>query len=195
VRLGALAAVAALFSLALWPPPLRGAIGRGEDAHLCRGKINRLARIAQAGHEGHDSFSERELNAHLARILARNRAAHQARGLTVGIRDLRFSLAQGPTFFVDTRLLSAPLVFTIELACSTDTGPPQLRALAVGHLPFLGPLKNLMIGRMKPLFAQLRNETVVWEHLTSCKVPKKDPGKEIITVSVDGRARKGPSAD
>ena len=183
VRFGAPAAVVTLLGLALWPPVPDGDPGDTAAARLCRGKIERLARAAGAGGGADDSFSEGELNAHLARILSRNDTAREARGLTVGSEDLRLDLAPEPTFVVAARLLRVPLVFTVGLACDGGEGPPRLRTATVGHLPFPGPLKHLVTGRMRPLFARLRDEGIVWRHLVSCEVNDRD---EAVTVSVHG---------
>lgn len=193
VRFGALAAVALLFGLALWSPEVRGDLGGADAARLCRDKVDRLARVAHGGGVSHGTFTEQEVNAHLARLLARNQKVREAQGLTVGIEDLRLDLTGRPSFFVDARLMSIPLVFTVHLTCEGEASTPHIRSAAVGHLPFPGPLKHLVTGRMKPLFAQLRNESVVWQHLTACNVSGQE--ETTLTLSVDGHSQEPPPTD
>ena len=188
VRLAALGLLGLLLGLAFSPPALQGEVGGRDAARVCRGKLERLASTLRQGESAQDSFREDEINAHLVALLNQNRRVQTAKGLTVGVQDLRLHMGEAPTFYVDTRLLSLPLVFSIGFE-SCGEGRPRTRSVSVGRLPMVGPFRSLVQGRMKPLFSRLRNEKIVWDHFAACEVEDK-----IITVSVAGETGESTAA-
>jgi hypothetical protein len=170
--LAALAAVSALFGLALWPVEPRGRRGDAAQAGLCRAKLTTLYRALTGGAGGSETLSESELNAHLAWILDRNPAAREARGLTAGIDDLRLDAGEGrASFFVAASLAGLPLVLEYRVAAPGPGDEPLgVRSVRLGRLPLVPPLDRIALGYLPRLLGGLRQERAILENLGTVEI-------------------------
>ena len=160
----------ALVGLALWPPALDGEPGEPRDARTYVRKLGQLADALEVGQGAHTSLGEAELNARLDQILAENDAARTASGFTVALRDLEAELPGGSLrLAVRTSLLGLPLTFAARFAPSPGGEHPLvLRSLSVGHLPLLGPFRQLFARRLRALFAGVQPERRLFLRLDRC---------------------------
>ncbi len=170
-----LAVLTALLGLALYPVEARGADGDPRLSAGCRSKVARLYR-AVVGGGGGESFSERELNAHLAWILERNPEAREGRGLTVGVDDLRVDLEDGrASLFVTASVARLPVVLeyraAVRRADQDVEGPPaRLRSVRLGRLPLVPPLRAIGLGYLRSLAGGLQRERLILDHLRALEI-------------------------
>lgn len=179
--------VLVLVGLSLWPATVRGELGGDAEAAECLTKLNHLDESRRAGQVAERTFGEQEINARLAALLAQNIAAQEARGLTVGLEDLRAAISSGVLhLYVRTRFVGVPLTFEARFGDGWQ-GPLTLRSLWVGHLPLVGPLQQFFSSRMRPLFRELRPERDLLRHLDTCTM---DAGQLTVSVTPEERGPK-----
>lgn len=191
------AAFALLFGLALWPP---SRVANPEDSAAAAAYDRKLGHLRDAlrqGRSAEQTLSQDEINGRLHRVLAGNRGAQQSRGLTVGLHQLSAEARDGHlAVFVDARLLAIPVVFEARMGISPGGEHPLvLRSLRLGHLPLLGPFRQLVGGRMRAMFRQVEPERSLIPRLASATYlegevrvvvePRIDPG-EILHVEAGG---------
>ncbi len=153
-----------------WPVEGHGEPGDPRQLKACRSKIADLADAVYYGVPARASFSEQELNAHLAQVLAYNSHAHQARGLTVVIDGMRGDARDGRlSLFVRGRLVVVPL--TVEYRLVTGGGAPvRVRSVRLGRLPLIQPFKALAAGHLKAMLGNLTPERQIFVHLDEAEI-------------------------
>lgn len=181
-RLGVCVLIIVLMVMAFWPVRTPGVRGGPREADAYESKLAALSMAVVYGGTAQESFSERELNARLARLLDGNAHAREARGLRIGVRDLRVDVGESrASLYVNGRL--AVLPFVLEYRFSSDS-PRQVEAVRMGRLPLIQPLKWMAVGHLRRLLRGVRPERDVLEHLQSLEI---GDDKVLLAVTADGK--------
>jgi len=172
-KISALALTTAALSFALWPVSSSGELGNPGEALACNRELSRLAQAVRHGQSATGTFTERQLNAHLASLLEHNPQARQGSGLSIGLEQLR--LATGPeelSIYLRGRVLRVPFQIEFELEECGRQRPCSTRsqALRLGRLRLVPPLKTLALWRMKALIKQLNQEGTVLHNLQELRI-------------------------
>ncbi len=183
-KICALALTTAALSFALWPVSSNGELGNHHEARACNRELSRLARAVEHGQTATGTFTERQINAHLASLLEHNPQARQGRGLSIGLEQLR--LATGPeelSIYLRGRVLRVPFQIEFEFDDCGQQRPCNARsqALKLGRLRLVPPLKTLALWRMKAMISQLNQEGAVLGNLQELRIHDQQ-----ITLKVAG---------
>ncbi|MEM7350059.1 MAG: hypothetical protein AAF657_04580 [Acidobacteriota bacterium] len=191
-RLGVVVALAAMIALAFWPRQTAGVRGDGREAKACSAKLGSLAMAIATGHTMERTLSEREINAHLGRLIDHNRDRQSAGGLTLALTDLEIDLGEEVSaLYVSGRLIAVPVVFEARFVDAGDRSrasrkpesPLRLDTLHLGRLPLIGPFKALVASQMMALLARLPTESTVLTRLDALAMEE-----DRVTLAVDGSA-------
>ena len=173
--------------LAFWPPSRPSVDGSEADAAQYGNKLSSLRQALSLGQTAGATLSEAEIDARLHQVLAGNRGAQSSQGLTVGLHRLDAEARDGHlAIFIDTRLVGIPLVFEARVAASPGGGeyPLVLRSLRVGHLPLVGPFRQLVGGRMRSMFRQVEPERSLIPRLE--QVTYRDGAIDVVVIPRQG---------
>lgn len=187
-RLG-VALVAAILLVLAFGARARGLEGGAAEADRYQAKQMTLLTAIAYGQVGRESFSEREINAYLGRLLEDNAQVRQARGLQVGIEDLRCDLAdQRASLFVTGRLAMIPFVLEYRVtdpAGMEDGGERlSLESAWLGRLPLVPPFNWVAFGHLRRLLAGIQSERQILEHLKAVEIAEDAVH---VTVAADAR--------
>lgn len=181
-RISACVLIGVLAVLAFWPVVTPGVQGNPREADAYESKLATLSQAVVDGGTAQASFSERELNARLARLLDNNSQAREARGLRIGVRDLRVDVEESrATLYVNGCLVALP--FVLEYRFSSHS-PRDVESVRLGRLPLIQPLKWMAVGHLRRLFRGVRPERDVLEHLKSLAI---GDDQVLLAVTADGR--------
>lgn len=172
-RLASICLIVLVAGCALWPVESEGEVGTPQDALTCNRELSRLARAASAGQAATATLTEKQLNAHLSRLLAHNPRAQQTRGLGVGLEQLRLATDDGElSFYLRGRVGQVPFQIELEIEeCGADL--PCARSdetVWLGKLRLLPPLKTLALWRLNKIMRQLNQEKAVLHHLQELQI-------------------------
>jgi len=186
-RISACVLIGVLAVLAFWPVVTPGVQGGPREADAYESKLATLSQAVVDGGTAQASFSERELNARLARLLDNNSEAREARGLRVGVRDLRVDVGESrATLYVNGCLVGLP--FVLEYRFSSRS-PQDVESVRLGRLPLIQPLKWIAVGHLHHLLRNVRPEREVLERLKSLEI---GDDKVLLAVASDHLVAKYP---
>lgn len=175
-------AVGVMLLAAFVPLPTDGDLGDPAEGINCRHKLAQLWQAAQSGSSGRMGFTEREINAHLASVMEANPGVREARGLTVGVEDLRLAIVEDEAcLFVIGRALFLPFVLEYRATTTREAhdGVVRLESVRLGRLPLVQPLEWIATGHLDQLTRGLRAEREILQHLTALEVTE---GKILLAV-------------
>lgn len=180
--------VAAILLVLAFGATARGLEGGAAEADRYEAKQMKLLTAIAYGYVGRQSFSEREINAYLDRLLARNDHVRHTRGLQVGIESLRCDLTdRRASLFVTGRLTKIPFVLEYRVtrlaadgAEADGTERLRLQSVWLGHLPLVPPLNWVAFGHLKRLLGGIQSERRILEHLKDVAI---EEDKIHVTVS------------
>lgn len=175
LKLCVLLTVLSLSAAAFIPTPIAGRQGTTRQAALCRSKLSRLWTTTQTtstpGAKAGASFTEGELNAHLASILRNNPQAHKGRGLTVGIDDLRVDIHRDQVrLFVIGHLTYLPFVLEYRTNSATGRAAGRCHSVRLGRLPLLPPFNWVAQRQLKRLMRGLTMEAEILRQLSALTI-------------------------
>lgn len=151
-------AVFAALVLLLWPAGLERETGDAMDAKRYRMKVELLLDSLDRGQPGAQDIAEREVNAWLARQLAKQSVEED------GIKEaaVKFEPGKATGFFLAERW--GFLRFTVTYTARAKEGRLELAGLRVGHLPLPAVLAVRLPVGPKALSAAFEREARVLEN-------------------------------
>ena len=178
IRMVLIVALLGIVLLLIWPGTMARTVGEEIDAKRYRLKGELLIDALNRGEPEKQVIEEREINAHLAEVVA-NQPAPKG-GLSSVVEDVavRFSGGRAEVFIAVRR---GPFTLTGRFEAKPDGAEMSVTGAQAGHLPLPGILGKLYAHTVGGVFRQMRNESRILRNLDTAVV--SDGSIELATRS------------
>lgn len=172
-------AIVVAAGLALWPAGAFATGGKQSDAHKVVNQTRGLRHIMDSGYSGSVYFSEEELNAYLYHWMRKPMAVDS---MSVSVRPGVFVLRVVRSFrAIGQGSLGFKPKYSYEVTICPDQSTRKIQRAAIGHLPLVGPVKNLVSRRLIDQLVTQGKDRVFFDKRTSITA---EAGR--LTMSVQG---------
>ena len=178
IRLMVAVALVLIILLMIWPGQMTRTTGEPIDAKRYRMKGELLIDALNRGVSGTQVIEEREINAHLAEVVAKQPAP--GGGLSPVVEDVaaRFFAGRAEAFIAVRR---GPFTLTGHFFAEPAGSKLVVTEAKVGHLPLPGALGRFYAGTTRGMFRQMQNEARILRNRD--KVAVNDGSIELVTAS------------
>lgn len=178
IRMVVAVALLLIILLMIWPGQMTRTTGEEIDARRYRMKGELLIDALNRGVSETRVIEEREINAHLAEVVASQPAAKG--GLSPVVEDVgaRFFAGRAEAFIAVRR---GPFTLTGHFFAEPQGSKLVVTGAKAGHLPLPGLLGRLYAGSVGGVFRQMRNESRILRNLDTVVV--SDGSIELATRS------------
>lgn len=171
-------ALLACLGLALWPQKEAGdgSASLPEQVEAARAVLSTHFRAKQAKRPNEGQLTEREINAYLHDILAKN--TDESSGLSAPPELLNVDLQDDAmNVLVRARYYGMPLTYLVRVipnSLGSQDFAPKATHAHIGHLPLPPPLREMIAGRVANTFSGMKDEAALWHDLDNLTV---EPGR------------------
>ncbi len=168
VRLALIVALLGVLLLLVWPGQMPRTTGEELDAKRYRMNCELMIDAMNRGEPDIlRTIAEKEINAHLAEVVAGQPAAQG--GMAPVVKDLaaRFTAGQAEVFIAVRR---GPFTLTGQFQARPEGSTLAVVGARAGHLPLPGALGRLYAQTVRGVFRQMGNESRILRNLESVQV-------------------------
>lgn len=178
IRMVLIVALLGIVLLLIWPGEMARTTGEEIDARRYRVTTELLVDALSRGVPEVRTIAERDVNAHLAEVVASQPAPKGSLSSVVEDVAVRFSPGRAEVFIAVRR---GPFTLTGRFEAKPDGAEMSVTGAQAGHLPLPGLLGKLYAHTVGGVFRQMRNESRILRNLDSAVV--SDGSIELATRS------------
>ena len=164
VRLVVVLAIIVIAGLALWPTYPIGEAGSREMARELRDKLERSREAVENKIGMQVVVLEREINGYFRAMVDKHQETAPSGRLSIVLEELNVAIDKEDVYVsVHTKLGPVPIVYSLSGRPVVGGGGFSLAVeeAHLGHLPMPGVLEGFVIGKMMPIFEDLKLERFV----------------------------------